>query len=960
MARQTEENQTQYPKLSPVRQASPAMNALLSKLTPDNQSINPRGSRSGQIGINRFMLERISSNTAQNVMDSDSIAQLLPDIELVEQILVGSILSPKDMVDTNTSYVTAENQFDSELAAPMLEVVETHFKRDYKIDDRMDLILEKILTTKGACITAVLPENNLDMIINGGRRLSMETFDVVLNRLQNHQPLGFLGHPTEARVSMESFNGNYQDTAKVKGRIKDHAIELGFVTVTDNYDVLKSPDFKKRRREMAISSKLQRRRTSMESAAANLMHSEGLTAEQIDQLYRKRPVQGRHAQVLVSQPYMERAPVGHPLSIDLPIEAVVPVFVPGKPDEHVGYFVLLDNFGRPVVKSNGRDFYGEMRTSFQENRRENTSSLLRMTREAMGNLYQEGTLELEQVHQTYAAILENDLQNRLRNGMYDEELEIGMTEEIQRIMLYRAFKAQNTQLLYVPAELISYIAFNYNEDGIGQTLLARSKILANMRSILLFADTMSAVRNAIGRKKVNINIDNGDTDPEKTISDIQTMILESAHRGFPLGAPDPSQSLDYLNRAGFDFAINVDADTYAQTKVEYDDYVTQVQAGNPELQDKLRRMHVSSFGLPPDIGDPQSTPDFAVSVVNNNLILTRRVKRYQKLLCTGMTKFVRCYISHSSILLERLTAVVDENEAKRSPEQKKQSTEEIVQDFIAAVEMRLPEPENSRIEQHTQSLEQYITLLDRSLEAFISADLFPEDALGGTPGVVEKAIAQIRAYFIRQWLAKENIMPELEILTRMDEDHPAFSILDIQSNYMRSLGSAMQQFVKGLADIKKDWDKTFAPPTDTFDTDPMATEGGEGEPMDGDDLGGSDFGGDDFGTGDDLGEGTDTGFDDLTTPEEEPGETTEVEEPEETPAEEEPVETSEPEEPEPAEEEEPEEPTEEQAEPETETADAQAEQEQKEQEEQEKQQAEEDERKAREAEAKEKAQKDAE
>jgi hypothetical protein len=825
MSRQTDGNQQVYPKLTGVRVPTEVTQALTSLLTHEPGAVRTTSAANPQIGLNRFQLEQISNNTAQNVIDSDAITQLLPDIELVEQIMVGSILSPKDMAGADTSYVTAEGQFDSELAAPMLEIIENHFKHDYKIDERMDIMLEEILMTKGAHVLAVLPENNLDMIINNNRRLSMENFDSMMRRMQTNQPLGFLGHPHEARVSLEDFNGDLERVQHVRQSIKGREVVLPHVTVTDNFNTLKTPDFKKRRREMAISQRLGKLRVSIESATNNL--AEGLNSAQIDELYRRPHPGSKHAQVLVSQSFMDRPPVGHPLVLTLPIESVIPVFTPGKPDEHVGYFVLLDNFGRPVVKSSGRDYYGELRTNFNgANGKDNSSSLLRMTREAMGNANTEGSLELEQVHQTYSAILENDLQNRLRHGLYDEELDIGFTEEIQRIMLYRSFKAQNTQLLYVPAELITYIAFNYNKDGVGQTLLARSKILANMRSILLFADTMGGVRNAVGRKKVNINIDPHDTDPAKTISDIQSMILESSQRGFPLGAPDPSQSLDYLNRAGFDFAVNVDNESYAQTKVEYDDYTTNVQAGNPELQDRLRRMHISGMGLPPDIADPQATPDFAVSVVNNNLILTRRVKRYQRLLTGALSKFVRCYTAHSSTLLARLREIVEQNGGKRSPEQKNMQVDDIVLDFIEAIEMRLPEPDTTKIDQNLQAYEQFNTLLDRALEAYVNEDLYPEEAIGGIPNATRIAIAHIRAYYQRQFLARNNIMPELEVLNRMDGDKPMFSLLDIQKAGMESLGTALQEFAKDVAGIKEKFDEKYQP-TESADDAPFGDEPAE-------------------------------------------------------------------------------------------------------------------------------------
>lgn len=857
MASNDSKNPQQFPKLTPTRGADSEVKSVMRKLVHDPTGARRSSADQKHLPVSRWSLDRIANKTAQNVIDSDSIGQTLPDVELTKQVMIGSILSPKDMSTANISFATAENQFDGEIGRPMLDVIERHFKHDYKIDERLDLDLEQALMTKGAHIKAVLPENNLDMIINGSRKLSMEQFSKAISRAQFDKQLGFLGHPSVANLGLENFNGiQLTEMVKVKGSVtvsledgKTHTCveTIPGLTVTDNFNVLKGTDFKRRKRELTISDKLGKLRASVEEATNGLLNpvggaqidaTQGLTSKQIDDLYRRSTPHSQQTQVVVGQAFMERPSVGHPLVIDLPVEAVVPVYVPGKPEEHVGYFILLDQFGRPLCKSDGKDYFGEMRTSFSANSKDNSSELLRMTRDAMGNGKQESTFELDQVYQTYEGILENDLQNRLRNGMYDEEMSIGFTEEIKRIMLYRSFKAQNTQLLYIPAELVTYIAFNYSVDGIGETLLARSKILANMRSILLFAETMSGVRNAIGRKKVSITTDVDDPDPQQTISDIQSVILEQSHRGFPLGAPDPAQSLDYLNRAGIDFSIDSQSEGYANTKVEWDDYTTQQQAGNPDLQDKLRRMHAAAMGVPPDLVDPTSSPDFAVSVVNNNLIMTRRVKFYQRIFTGHYSKFVRCYTRHSSILLAELLEVYTANKAKLTPEQAQMTPEDLIQDFIDAIILQLPEPDNTQLEIQAEAFEKYNTILELALNAHINEDLFSDESMGDKSVNVAKAKEAMKAYFQRQFLARNNILPELDILTRMDDEKPAFSLLDSHLSMVKSLGTALEEYFKGMEAQKAEWTKKYPAVEEGMD----GAEAGEGVPGEGGEAGGLDDG----------------------------------------------------------------------------------------------------------------------
>jgi len=855
MAIGRQRNQPIYPKLAYNRNAPDQVKAIMGKLTRDPDQPRGKTAENPHLNVSRDLFTKLSKSTAQDTADADNVFQLLPDVELAEQILVGSILSPKDMTHVELGFKVEEGLFDSEVARSMLEVIETHFKQDYKIDEQLDRMLEEILFTKGAYIQAVLPENNLDRIINGQSRLSVEHYKQAVTRIQKSLPLGFLGHPREARVSMESFRGRDRGVESIQGSVAtrrgEKSVTLPHVAVSDNFDLLKTPEIQKRGRANAIGSLLGRHTASMESA------SKGMTPEQIDALYDRPRGQAQQLHTVIPQEYMDRPSVGHPLVMKLPVESVIPVFPPGQPEEHVGYFVMIDQNGRPVVRDDQKDYYGELRTSFRGNQQDNTSELVRQTREAMGGIGASEDLDVDGVQQAYSTIVENDLINRLRNGIYQEEFSLGSTEELYRIMLHRSLKGQRTQLLYIPAELMTYMAFDFNKFGIGQTLLTKSKILSSMRSVLLFAETMSGVRNAVGRKKANINVDPDDPDPQKTISDIQNAILEGSKRGFPLASPDPAQTLDFLNRAGFDFSINVESDNYPTTKVDFDDYNTNVNGGNPELQDRLRRMQISSWGMNPELVDPTQSPDFATSVVNNNLIMTRRVLRYQKRFTAFLTQFIQTYVLHSSTLLDKLREELKGNKQKLITEHKKLSDDEVIEAFVAAVTATLPAPDTTRTDQQLQAFEQYSNLLDRSLEAYITPDLFPAEMLEREPDTVNHVISVVRAYYQRLWLEQNNVMPQLGQLTEMDGRKPGFSLLDIQQAQFKSVGNAIQKYMEGIEKSKEKWAEKYG---EKVEEEEAAS--GFGDDATTDEFGDGDEGGDDFGeeasdADDDFGEETD-------------------------------------------------------------------------------------------------------
>ncbi len=842
-----------YPKLAALRlgHAATPTNAVLNSLRKGVHDATGSASQP-KVDVNRFTMDKVSRQTSQDQTDSDAVMQLLPELQLVKTVTIGTTLDPKSMSESNLTFTVDPTVFDSEIGKLLLEPIETFFKKDYKIDDRLDLILTDCLFTKGSSVLCVLPENTLDSLVNGRQSMSMESFEQIRKHVtnSNNKPLGILGSPKKHidghKISLEYHNGVSAE-ANVRGYAKhlDKEVTLEHITVTDNFDALKIPGMSQRIREMTIAQKLRKRNISMESEVHHFKN------EEIEKLYQATHSTSEQTQVITSPKYMSRPSVGHPLILPLPPESVIPVFVSGRPYEHIGYFLLVDHNGYPVSKDTTRDFYGEMQSGWKSSTQggsnaQGSSEILRLTREAMGDNGNKSEYEVDHIQQAFNAILTSDLNNRLRNGMYDQEIEIGMAQDIQRIMLYRSWQAKSTQLVFVPVELMTYIAFDFNNNGIGETLIARTKMLSTMRTTLLFAETIGGMRNAMGRKKVRIEIDPQDPDPEQTISNIQSVIMEQTHRSFPLAAPDPGQTLDALMRSGYDFEINTNDAAYASTKVEFDDYNTSVNAGNPDLQDRLRRYHISSFGIPPEKVDPMASPDFATSIVNNDLVTARVVKERQKALCEHLSKFIRVFSVHSSIIRDALKEKIEANVSMIvSPDLKKLSVNELIDEFILAINVGLPAPDNTQHERQLEALEIYERLLDKALESHITPDMFP-DELTEISGLADDILLNTKATFMRQYMATNNIMPELNILTEMDGNRPAFSLLDFINTQRATTIQAFLEYAAGKQKFKDRLHSLYKE---------IIEKSGDG----GDDFGGDtgdegDFNDDGFGDGGDMGD----------------------------------------------------------------------------------------------------------
>ena len=66
--------------------------------------------------------------------------------------------------------------------------------------------------------------------------------------------------------------------------------------------------------------------------------------------------------------------------------------------------------------------------------------------------------ENAKISDIFSDIVEQDLINRLKNGIYGSNVSIGKANEVYRLMLSRTLKGLYTKILYLPKEFVSYMA----------------------------------------------------------------------------------------------------------------------------------------------------------------------------------------------------------------------------------------------------------------------------------------------------------------------------------------------------------------------------------------------------------------------------------------------------------------------------------------------------------------------
>ena len=807
--------------------------AVISKLTPPAVIQRGMAHKPGEIKTpDRAFLDNISKITGANVNDSMDVFEILPDIKQASQVYCSAVLSPKDMMSTEMNYRVAATVETNDMIGSMLKVVADFFRDEYQLHEKLGDILEDALFKKGSYPLLVIPEASIDAIINDPINISTESMASIINPdKKSVRSLGILGPAKlEQRTSLPSMeamfdfgieaNVDIDPIIKSKNK-KGEPVDVLGISVTDNIQLLKLPMFRGAKTRASLEHRLGINRLGLEEQASKKTHLDAVreknaAMQEVDQLhkqlYNNRQYISTPILPILTSTQTARPNIGHPLVMTLPPECVIPVHVPSNPDEHIGYYILLDEFGNPVIKSKAADYFNQLENSFTPERQRGagsstTSSQIEQVRDSLLGNIDPSAMNTASLYNSYVSIVEADLLNRLHNGVYGDSVEIGKPDEVYRIMFGRSLAAMRTQVLYVPVELMTYVAFDYNNNGIGKSLLEETRIIASIRSILMFANTMASIKNSVGRVAMNVELDPEDPDPSKTVEFLFHEYMRTRSIGYPLGAANPLDTIEFLQNAGVELLVSGHPG-YPTTTLSTEEKTSNHAKVDQEFDEEMRRRHIMGFGLAPETIDSSMSIEFAQQIISSNLILAKQAKKIQNKLMGFIRKFIRTYTLNSQILIDELKKVIDDKKSTLNPEKDKEFMEKIkspeafIREFIGALETTLPEPDGTKLENQSASYQAYAAFIDAVLPAYISEEMMQGLMQGDANPGIPVTISAIKSALLRDYIRRNNILPELDALFSLgDTNNPVTPLMDTHMNHLQGIARYASGFMEKFAAI---------------------------------------------------------------------------------------------------------------------------------------------------------------
>ena len=762
-----------------IMKTSSAAAATISKLNTSKKSA---------YDISKVKTDDISNSIKQRIKNNEDIVELFPDVELSMQILTSSVLAPSNMIDVNLLYLPPALKMPSDIKASAINMIKEYITETYNIEDKLTTIFREAYFTKGSYSEIIVPESSVDDLIHGdiGRgEVSVESIADAMSTETTR--IGAIGDLT-TNLSTESIVEIGETTHTVTTELSTEELD---VSVSENWGTL-----------FAKKVFLDKADDYIQQTLYGNVATEGL-----DEIFMLNDDKEESFIHIKSGDETSRENLDKPLVMKIQPESIIPVHVKNDPSKHLGYFIVVDEQGTPV---SGTAIPGTLENYMQDMVVNSKSAMIKKAKDALYGITKKDP-KLENIAEIYNTIVDNMITKKLESGIYSGIAEVRENADVYRTMFMRSLESKKTKLLFLPKELVSYIAFDYRENGTGKSMLEKVAVLFSMRAVLLFSKMMANIKNSVSVTNVSATLDEDDNDPEQTKEIIISEAIKSRQAMLPLGATNVHDLVDWSHKVGYRFNINhpdlpnieIDSSEEAASNVVPDD----------QLDEDIQEWIIMSFGLTADMVKAGYDPEFASTFLAKNLLLSKRVIGIQTLYNPKITDYVRKLLMNDPIIKGKLavlfmgnikpiksaikkTVTVDDDITKIL---KKEDAliEYIVNKYVSGITVKLPKPEVTEYTADKDAFSDRKDMIEDYIDVIFSSDALPSDLLGDIADDIDNIKVVFKTMLLKKWANENGYLPEVSDFLSFDEDgKPIINLLEEYSNYSEAIAKVVLPFIK--------------------------------------------------------------------------------------------------------------------------------------------------------------------
>ncbi len=743
-------------------------------------------------------LESISKKARGKSEISKDIMDLFPDVDFCADTVSHSILSPNDLNTKGLRLSLPSVKIGTELKSLILTEIRTQLK-NYNFESNQAEIIKQALFINGSYSEIYIPEAALDEIIskeNTGE-ITLESYAsrYTTDKIKNtYMAKKVTANDISMLTTENSKENSSSDTIKDTDNIED----LLHIEITDSIGALNDKNFE----SYLVSKKLN-----------TLTTESALTSDRklkLKEIFRDPDKYKKMEDIKVSDyKSSRRESIGRPLVLKVEHYAIKPVWS-GTPDNHIGYFLLLDEKGNPIREDSNLDDNDDMPgiTSVTPS---TVNKLISKAKEGLKSMADGEGGEIPNNEEVYGKILEEVIIKRLEGSPLKDIGNFNENQHFTKIMFSRAIKGKKTRVLFLPHSLVAYYAYDFKNNGVGRSKLEKVSILYSMRAIMLFGTLMANIKNSIPITEIEAVIDEKEPDVESAMKMIINHTLKNRQLELPLGIPRTSDLVTWVRHLGlvFDFQHS----KLPQTKVKSSDTSRNIKVPEDTVTEKLEELIYMQFGLNAEqVRNGMNQANFASTLINQNKLYTNRIMMHQNKTEPMLSRHVATIVRNDAVIRREILDIIDKNSSQIKAIKEKfaitdKELQEVLLDLIIDdITVTLPKPESNEGDNLKTNLEEYSRGLDTYLEAMFNRDSMESYSVGEEiSGNVDHIKGIIKTMMIKEWASENNYLKGFnDFLTIDDEDN---SINDYMKQFEVMMNNFSKIFVPYIKATKKNKDK---------------------------------------------------------------------------------------------------------------------------------------------------------
>lgn len=724
----------------------------------------------------------IASNIASKLSDTAEMSAMVPELRKAKKVLVSSIMSPSDMHGTNLIVnVNIPELKDSDVEQKIADIVSDHINNELGLGSSISEWIGSALFTTGATPIMVVPKSLLTLLtdkedvseehletikkqLNSStpNKLSLVNIDRIdvaemaesmTNLMESNEALFQTGGSKKPKLPNKEIVNTYSKS--VKDKMKDNLV------VTADFTMMVKPETVKKKSD-TIEDSIVNILTKTNSGNILSLSSKSLDSEE-------------------NEPYI----------IKLPTTACIPIIIPGVENEHLGYFVALDENGSPLNITNNKQEKGifESEENFLTTMSIIKNSASRASTNASSKLA-DAMFEL-----SIKSVLE-----KAANNIGLEGVDLPDKNKLFTAIFARIMKDKKVNVVFVPRSMLAYYAFDFRKDGTGKPLIEDISFIIAMRTSFLIARVLSTINNAIDQTKITFSM-------EDQLASSVDQIMEAMNEAFmekymyrfdhnPMAATrnliSRSLTLQPTDMAGV-HNFNIEKST------------EQRQASPPDdaMDERLTKMIILNTDVPPSVLDEVGENEFSRSVAASHILFSNAIRDYQSSVCLITNILVRSLLRYSKSMRDAISNVVDQIKEKR--DDNNNEVDDFLEYILTRVTVSLPPPNVAPDKTKFEEMDTITNAIENVFEK-----LFADDLVAVDDNDTKAALTAMKAYGIRETV--KEIISNLGGINMADVpgiDDEKFDAVKQYTTQLINYGAGLKRLKSNLITANKEDDNGY-------------------------------------------------------------------------------------------------------------------------------------------------------